>query len=116
MKFRLVLQIHDALLFEVPLTELVQLVDVVLPEAMRDRVPIYPARLDGVPTGLGPYYLGLDTNVYRNWGIQLYPEDFKTHSLPPRLGGWIERPSGGWSHPGKAGKIWLGFEKQWQPG
>lgn len=107
MSFRLVMQIHDAIILEVPYREVERVVDYVLPESMRTRVPIYPTGLNGKPVGNGPFHLGLDTNCYRHWGIQLYPEQLLEMGLSPRMGGWLDLPSGGWKHPGKAGKIWL---------
>jgi len=67
--FKFLLQIHDAILFEVPIPYLRPFVKEVLPECMIDRVPIWPCRLNGEPIPVDkPYYFGIDTNVQINWG------------------------------------------------
>ena len=66
--YRLVLQIHDALVFEVKEEQLAQFCHEVIPECMERGVPICPADLDGFPTGKGPYFLKTDIEAYRNWG------------------------------------------------
>lgn len=38
-------------------------------QQMCDSVPIYPTDLSGKPLGTGPYYLGIDTKVYEQWGV-----------------------------------------------
>lgn len=67
--FRFLLQIHDAILFEVPIPQLRFFVKEVLPECMVNRVPIWPRRLNGelIPRD-EPYYFGIDTTVQLNWG------------------------------------------------
>ena len=66
--YRLVLQIHDALIFEVKEEQLGQFVAEVIPECMERLVPICPANLDGIPTGEGPYFLRTEIEAYRFWG------------------------------------------------
>ncbi len=72
--FRILLQIHDALLLEVPYEHVEFVAKHVLPWAMRKMVPIYPTSLDGRPTGKGPYYLGIDVGVSEHWGEKLKEE------------------------------------------
>jgi uracil-DNA glycosylase family 4 len=68
-QFRMLLQIHDAILFEVPIPYLSRFCNEVLPECMVNRIPVWPRRLDGtLPEGAEPCYFGIDTEVQINWG------------------------------------------------
>ncbi len=85
--YRIALQIHDAVILEVPVAEVDAVYDVVLPQCMTDRVPIYPTDLDGmVITGRGPYYLGIDKEVYTQWGERLTKEQCIASGIPVRFG------------------------------
>lgn len=75
--YRIVLQIHDAVLLEVPLEHVDFVVGQVVPYCMRDQVPIYPTDLAGVPTGLGPYFLGYEVEVAEHWGEKLPRERWR---------------------------------------
>jgi DNA polymerase I-like protein with 3'-5' exonuclease and polymerase domains len=66
-EIKLVLQIHDAGLMEVRLDYVPYAIELAK-YAMTDMVPIYPTRLDGVPTGGGPFRLGLEFSVEKAWG------------------------------------------------
>jgi len=69
--FRMLLQIHDALLFEVPLAELAQFKEIVT-ECMCRRVPIYPRNVDNTPMPVSqPYYFAVDMDVAINWGEKI---------------------------------------------
>ena len=73
--FRFLLQIHDAILFEVPVACLTRFCREVLPECMVNRVPIWPRRLDGTRVdATEPYHFGIDMEVQLNWGEDI-PED-----------------------------------------
>lgn len=74
-KFRLVMQIHDALLFEVSEEHLPELVNTIIPECMTRRVPFRPCHLDGTPQDVAPYYFGVDVEVYRNWGVKVKKDE-----------------------------------------
>ena len=82
---RLLLQLHDAGLVEVRYDLLEYVVDELIPYAMRDCVPIFPTTLDGVPTGKGPYYLGIDTVVENHWGEKFSYEEAKHLGIPLRF-------------------------------
>ena len=67
--FRMCLQIHDALLFEVPIPELRYFLENVMRPCMIDQVPIWPRRLDNTPMYVPqPYHFGIDYEVQLNWG------------------------------------------------
>lgn len=84
--YRILLQIHDAILLEVPYANVAHVVDKVLPYAMVQRVPIYPTTLDGIPTGRGPYYLGIDTEVAEHWGEKISQARCLELGIPTRFG------------------------------
>jgi hypothetical protein len=110
--FHVVLQIHDALLFEVRNEHVGRLIDEVLPLCMVQKVPIFPAHLDGMPKEdpNAPYYLGLDTEIATHWGEMMYPDVLLARGIDPKYGGWHET-SHGWEHVHKnAG------EKAWKDG
>lgn len=67
--YRMLLQIHDALLFEVPIPELRPFLENVLHPCMIDQVPIWPRYLDNTPMNVEtPYHFGIDHDVQVNWG------------------------------------------------
>lgn len=67
--FKLCLQIHDALLFEVPIPELRDFVTNVMRPNMIDNVPIWPRYLDNTPMPVSqPYHFGIDYDIQLNWG------------------------------------------------
>lgn len=78
--FRMLLQIHDALLLEVPYRHVEYVTQKLMPWAMRDMVPIWPTRLNGRPTGKGPYRLGVEIECCEHWGEKLTAAD------APRIG------------------------------
>ena len=69
--FKITLQIHDALIFQVPYGYTKYFCEKVLPYCMRQRIPIWPTTLDGKDIGTGPYYLGIEAEVMENWGEKL---------------------------------------------
>jgi uracil-DNA glycosylase family 4 len=67
--YLLSLQIHDALLFEVPIPQLRDFLENVLRPCMVDNVPIWPRTLGNLPMDVTePHYFGLDYDVEVNWG------------------------------------------------
>lgn len=70
--YRLVLQIHDALLFEVPYAHVVPFVQHVLPACMIDGVPVYPRKVNGSAITVdSPHYFATETDIMINWGEKL---------------------------------------------
>lgn len=80
--FRFLLQIHDAILFEVKYDKVAYFCEKFLPKYMRRSVPIYPTNLDGMPTGDGPYYLGVEVEVMEHWGEKITDKRVKELGLP----------------------------------
>lgn len=85
--FKVLLQIHDAILLEVPYEHVLHVCEYALPTFMRKSVPLYPTKLDGIPTGDGPYYLGIEAEVMQYWGEGLTTEEAKKLNLPTGRGG-----------------------------
>lgn len=85
--FKVLLQIHDAVLLEVPYEHVQHVCEYVLPTYMRQAVPIYPGTLDGLPSGDGPYYLGIEVEVMNHWGEKLTYAEAKDRNLPTGHGG-----------------------------
>jgi len=71
--FRIILQIHDAVLLEVPESEVKLVVSSALPECLVRSVPIWKTDLDGRrdDSDKGPHYLDIDVSVMRRWGEPL---------------------------------------------
>lgn len=84
--FNIVLQIHDAILFEVPYKHVKHFCEYVLPTYMRDSVEIIPTNLDGMPTGTQGYKLGLEADVMDHWGEVISHEKAEKHKLPTGTG------------------------------
>jgi len=80
--FKIVLQIHDAVLLEVPYANVRYVCEEVLPFAMRDCVPIFPTDLDGKAITKDPYYLGIEADMMLHWGEKLSEEEAESLGLP----------------------------------
>lgn len=92
--FRMLLQIHDAMLFEVPFHNLRAFafggqdavgnkVPSVLQTLMVDQVPIWPRHLDNTPMAVSePYRFGIDMEVQINWGEEITPEVAQREGIP----------------------------------
>lgn len=84
--FKMLLQMHDAGLLEVPYKHVAYVADELIPNVMSKQVPIYPSALDGTPSGKGPYYLGTDITVCRSWGEKLTVEECREFGIPEKFG------------------------------
>jgi hypothetical protein len=66
---KLVLQIHDAIILEVPDSEVKIVYEELLPQAMVERVPIIGTDMNGQSPHNGiSHHLGIDIVVSREWG------------------------------------------------
>lgn len=90
--FTMCLQIHDALLFEVPVADAAWFVDEVLPLCMRDAVDIRPRDLDGRPLdGVdAPYHLDIDVEAFQFWGEKVDPAWAGAIGLPAASPGGVQ--------------------------
>jgi len=80
--FRIFLQIHDAILLEVPYSNVKYVCEEVLPFAMRECVPIYSSDLEGNSFLRDPYYLGIEIEVMEHWGEPISEERAESLGLP----------------------------------
>lgn len=80
--FRFVLQIHDAIVLEVPYENVKFVAEELLPYAMRDCVPIFATDLDGNALSKDPQYLGVEADVMSHWGEHLTEEEALKLNLP----------------------------------
>lgn len=84
--FKMCLQIHDALLFEVPIPELRDFLTNVLRPCMIDNVPIWPRHLDNTPMYVeAPYHFGIDHEIQLNWGEDITKEQAASLGIPQDL-------------------------------
>lgn len=74
--YRIVLQIHDAVILEVPTRSLDEVYNKIMPECMVDRVTFKACDLDGVPYPDSPdYRFDIDKEVVTRWGIPITKEE-----------------------------------------
>jgi uracil-DNA glycosylase family 4 len=87
MHYDIILQVHDAVLLEVPYECVSWVVEDVLPTCMSKKVSIYSCGLDGKIRASegGPYQLGIATEVFTKWSIPLTKEDCKVMGIPERF-------------------------------
>jgi DNA polymerase-1 len=89
-QYDIVLQIHDAVLLEIPVEHIAEVCDTVLPYCMSEMVPVVPADLSGEPLraadgSLLTYQLASDRDISVNWGISLTDEQAESLGIPSRL-------------------------------
>lgn len=95
-QFRIVLQMHDALIFEVPVPHLKRFyVDEqdadgkitsssILRKCMVDRVPVWPRYLDNRPMPVErPYFFSIDSDLYLNWGERITADQAAKLGIDP---------------------------------
>lgn len=91
--FRVVLQIHDAIILLVHKDHVPHVIDKMVPETMEKGVPIYRSSLDGTPDDDSPaYYLGADTEIATHWGVPMMPDECVEMGIDPKYGKWEPHP------------------------
>jgi uracil-DNA glycosylase family 4 len=87
MWYDIILQVHDAVILEVPYECVSWVVENVLPSCMSNKVDIYSCHLDGTRRSgdSGPYNLGIATEVFTKWSIPLTKEDCKSMGIPEKF-------------------------------
>jgi hypothetical protein len=85
--YDIVLQIHDAVLLEVPVEWVEVVCDEVLPYCMTELIPVTPSDLSGAPLSgeQQTYRLVGDHDISVHWGISLTAETARELGIPPRL-------------------------------
>jgi DNA polymerase len=85
-RFRMVAEIHDAVMSEVAIPDVAWYVDEVLPACMSNAALIYPCDFDGIPLpGRDGVKLGYEYNIYKNWGEDLTYASAAELGLPERF-------------------------------
>lgn len=85
--YRLVLQIHDAVLLECPIDEVDAVCTTVLPTCMSELVPIWPTNLDGIVfPNTTPQKLGIDIECMARWGEKLTKGQCREFGISERFG------------------------------
>ena len=87
MTYDIILQVHDAVILEVPYACVEWVVDTVLPVCMSEKVEIRSCNLDGTMRrgDSGPFHLGIATEVFTKWSIPLTKGDCKVMGIPERF-------------------------------
>lgn len=84
--YKILLAIHDAVLFEVPIENVATVVDDILPLCMSKKVDIYQTDLDGVVyPNVNPFNLGIEVEVMLHWGEKMTIAQAKAHGIPERF-------------------------------
>jgi len=84
--YRIVLQIHDAVILEVPVRSLEEVYDEVVEECMTKNVSFRSCDVEGVPHKDSPvYHFGVDKEVMLRWGESIPLEVGKKLGIPERF-------------------------------
>jgi len=77
--YKICMQIHDAVLLEVPYSELDRVIGdgQALDKCMVELNPIKPCTTEGRTFGDRSYYFGVDKTVYKEWGVSLSQEEIE---------------------------------------
>jgi uracil-DNA glycosylase family 4 len=87
LRYKMCLQIHDDVVALVPISQVEEYYDVVVPYCMTEMVDIWPCDFDGNirPDPQAPYHLVPDRHVYLRWGSSLTKEECRVKGLPERF-------------------------------
>jgi hypothetical protein len=85
--YQILLQIHDAVILDVPIEHLNEVYNHVLPYTMSDMVTVWPSFLDGTPKPniTKPYHLGIGRDVYLHWGDPIPMAASKILGIPEQF-------------------------------
>lgn len=85
--YRIVLQLHDAIILEVPTRSLDIVYNEIMSECMIDKVSFQACDLDGVPYSDSPIYrFGIDQDVATRWGVELLWEECDAMEIARKYG------------------------------
>lgn len=85
--YKIVLQIHDELLLEVPTRSLSEVYDKIIPECMEQAVTFYATTLDGKPLKDSPaYHFSIDRKAFTRWGEKLTWDECDLLGIERRFG------------------------------
>lgn len=114
--FKIVLQIHDAIILLVHKDSVNEVCEEVLPECMERMVEIYRCRLDGSMYEDSPAYsLGIGLECATHWGVPMFPDECMRMGFKPQHTGWlpVNDLDGGWTNSETFGsQIWLESDQQ----
>lgn len=87
MNYRLVLQVHDDVVAEVPFEEAVRYYKEVIPYCLQEKVPIFPTDFDGnlIYDPAAPYHLSPNRSIYVHWGEELTEETARAYGVPEEI-------------------------------
>jgi hypothetical protein len=86
--YDIVLQVHDAVVLEVPCSCVDWVVNEVLPTCMTKRVGVYPCRLDGTRYDhAGPYHLQVPPpDIFVKWSVPITKEECRQMGINESYG------------------------------
>lgn len=89
LRYKLCLQIHDDVVTLVPISQVEEFFDKVIPYCMTEAVDVWPCALDGrlQDDPDAPYHLSPDRHVYLRWGEEITKEQAEAVGLPLRFAG-----------------------------
>ena len=79
--YHLMLQIHDAIILLVPVEHAARVYYDTMARCMTS-VPFQPRDLGGNPLNAGPYYFGIDKEMFIHWGEHISEEEVAERNLP----------------------------------
>jgi len=82
--YKIVLQLHDAIVLEVPARSLDEVYTRIFPECMVDAVSFKSCDLSGEPYADSPlYHFGIDVKAYTRWGLPLTAAECDSFGIAP---------------------------------
>jgi DNA polymerase-1 len=85
--YDIVLQIHDAVMLDLPARNLAIVYDEIIPECLEQKVTFRSCNLDGIPYADSPvYHFGVDKKACLRWGMPLTWDDCDRLQIDRRFG------------------------------